>query len=79
MLMYLVLGLYVGFYIGFLVAALLSASKKAIPYKNDNRIESQNFKRPTNTGKPSQSKCPERVDAESIHEAIQHGEDTQVY
>lgn len=77
--MYLILGLYIGFYIGFLVTSLLSESSKTASYKHANRLDGSNIQRPTNPGKSAPSKCPDKVDADSIHEAIEYGDDTQVY
>lgn len=68
----------VAFYLGFGIAAIMSAGNEKTRGYTRHLPETDHQHPPKSVPGPARKEL-DRVDADSIHEAIKHGEDTQIY
>lgn len=68
----------VAFYLGFGTAAIMSAANKNTPYHTRHLPETDHQHPPKSVPGKSRKEL-DRVDAESFREAMNHGDDTQVF
>lgn len=68
----------VAFYLGFGTAAIMSDANKKTPYRTRHLPETHQQHPQKSVPGPAREEL-DRVDAEAIHEAIDHGDNTQVF
>jgi len=68
----------VAFYLGFGTAAIMSDANKKTPYRTKHLPETHQQHPPKSVPGPARKEL-DRVDAEAIHEAIDHGDNSQLF